>query len=112
MSTDPRFDRDPRGPGMTQTMRWFGPADPVSVRDIRQAGATEVVTALYDIPNGAVWPLEAIAACRPLVHAAGLIDWTLVESLRVHENSKKRGTDWDRLIEADRTSLRHLAATG
>ncbi|WP_298813784.1 mannonate dehydratase [uncultured Sphingomonas sp.] len=98
-------------PRMTQTMRWFGPADPVALRDIRQAGATEVVTALHDIPNGEVWPLEAITARRAMVQAVGL-DWTVVESLPVHEDIKKRGPDWDRLIEAYRISLRHLAAAG
>ena len=96
---------------MTQTMRWFGPADPVTLRDIRQAGATEVVTALHDLPNGAVWPQEAIAARRAMVQAAGL-DWTVVESLPVHEEIKRRGPDWDRLIDAYRDSLRHLAACG
>lgn len=96
---------------MTQTMRWFGPADPVTLRDIRQAGASEVVTALHDLPNGAVWPQEAIAARRAMVQAAGL-DWTVVESLPVHEEIKRRGPDWDRLIHAYRDSLRHLAACG
>lgn len=96
---------------MIQTMRWFGPADPVTLRDIRQAGASEVVTALHEVPNGEVWPKEAIARRRELVRAAGL-DWTVVESLPVHEGIKTRGPDWDRLIEAYRESLRHLAASG
>ena len=96
---------------MIQTMRWFGPADPVTLRDIRQAGASEVVTALHEVPNGEVWPPQAIAARRELVRAAGL-DWTVVESLPVHEGIKTRGSDWDRLVEAYRESLRHLAACG
>ena len=96
---------------MTPAMRWFGPTDPVSLRDIRQAGAREVVTALHEIPNGAVWPHQAIAARRAMVQAAGL-DWTVVESLPVHEEIKRHGPDWDELVHAYRDSLRHLAACG
>ena len=96
---------------MIPTMRWFGPADPVPLRDIRQAGASEVVTALHEVPNGEVWPRDAIAARREMVRAAGL-DWTVVESLPVHEEIKTRGPDWDRLIDAYRESLRNLAACG
>ncbi|WP_174291625.1 mannonate dehydratase [Sphingomonas bacterium] len=96
---------------MTQTMRWFGPGDPVSLRDIRQAGASEVVTALHEIANGDVWPLEEIAARRAAIEAAGL-GWTVVESLPVHEDVKRRGPDWDRLVDAYRDSLRNLAAGG
>ena len=96
---------------MTQTMRWFGPADPVPLRDIRQAGATEVVTALHEVPNGEVWSHEAIAARRGVVQAAGL-GWTVVESLPVHEEIKVRGPDWERLIDAYCDSLRNLAACG
>lgn len=96
---------------MTETMRWFGPSDPVGLRDIRQAGATGIVTALHDIPNGAVWPRAAIAARQAQIAAAGL-DWAVVESLPVHEGIKTRGRDWDALIDHYRDSLTHLAACG
>jgi mannonate dehydratase len=96
---------------MTQTMRWFGPNDPVRLRDIRQAGATEVVTALHEIPNGAVWEVDAIARRKADVRASGL-DWTVVESLPVNETLKTRSGDWDRLIDQYRQSLRNLAACG
>jgi len=96
---------------MTQTMRWFGPNDPVRLRDIRQAGATEVVTALHEIPNGAVWEVDAIAGRKADVRASGL-DWTVVESLPVNETLKTRSGDWDRLIDQYRQSLRNLAACG
>ena len=96
---------------MTQTMRWFGPNDPVRLRDIRQAGATEVVTALHQIPNGAIWPQDAIAARKAEIQAAGL-DWTVVESLPVDEALKTRSGDCDRLIDHYRQSLRNLAACG
>ena len=96
---------------MTQTMRWFGPADPVSLRDIRQSGASEVVTALHEVPNGAIWTAGAIAARRREIEAAGL-GWTVVESLPVHEEIKTRGPRWDELIQAYRESLRNLAAGG
>lgn len=96
---------------MTQTMRWFGPNDPVSLRDIRQSGATEVVTALHEVPNGAVWEQAAIAARKAMVRAAGL-DWRVVESLPVEEGIKTRSPEWDRLIAQYCQSLVNLAACG
>ena len=96
---------------MTQTMRWFGPADPVPLRDIRQAGATEVVTALHEVPNGAVWELDAILARRAAIESAGL-GWTVVESLPVHEAIKLGAPDRDRYLDAYRESLRNLAQGG
>ncbi|AXJ94410.1 mannonate dehydratase [Sphingomonas sp. MMO-176] len=96
---------------MTQTMRWFGPNDPVSLQGIRQSGAREVVTALHEVPNGDVWTLDAIRVRRAEIEAAGL-GWTVVESLPVHEDIKRRGADWDRLIDHYRTSLANLAAGG
>ncbi|WP_242120573.1 mannonate dehydratase [Sphingomonas lacusdianchii] len=96
---------------MTQTMRWFGPSDPVTLAAIRQAGATEVVTALHDIPNGSVWPRDTIAARKAMIAEAGL-GWTVVESLPVHDDLKTRGPGWDRYIDAYRRSLTNLAAEG
>lgn len=96
---------------MTQTMRWFGPADPVALADIRQTGASEVVTALHEVPNGAVWSQEAIAARKAQIEEAGL-GWTVVESLPVHEGIKTRSASWDQLIDAYLQSLRNLAACG
>ena len=96
---------------MTQTLRWFGPADPVRLAGIRQSGAVEVVTALHEVLNGAVWTREAIAARKQEIEAAGL-GWTVVESLPVHEGIKTRGPAWDQLIDHYRESLRNLAACG
>ena len=96
---------------MTQTMRWFGPSDPVRLRDIRQAGASGIVTALHDVPNGAVWERGAIAARKAMIEAAGL-DWRVVESLPVEEGIKTRSREWDRLIDDYRQSLTNLAACG
>jgi len=97
---------------MIQTMRWFGPADPVPLSAIRQAGATGVVTALHQVPNGAIWPAEAIAERRALIAAAGL-DWRVVESLPVSDAIKRGDTaSWDEHVDHYRGSLRNLAAAG
>jgi mannonate dehydratase len=96
---------------MTQTMRWFGPNDPVPLHAIRQAGATGIVTALHEVANGEVWTADAIAARRRIVEDAGL-EWKVVESLPVAEALKTRSPDWDRLIEAYVASLRNLAGQG
>lgn len=96
---------------MTQTMRWFGPSDPVSLRDIRQAGASEVVTALHEIANGDVWPVEMIRARKAMIEAAGL-GWTVVESLPVHDAIKTRGPGSDAFIDHYHISLSNLAACG
>ncbi|WP_082443248.1 MULTISPECIES: mannonate dehydratase [unclassified Sphingomonas] len=96
---------------MTQTMRWFGPSDPVSLTAIRQAGATEVVTALHDIPNGAVWTRAAIADRKAVIAAAGL-GWQVVESLPVHDDIKRGAPTRDALFETYRQSLTNLAAEG
>ncbi|WP_235425559.1 mannonate dehydratase [Croceibacterium mercuriale] len=96
---------------MTQTMRWFGPQDPVRLHEIRQAGATGIVTALHEVPNGEVWTRDAIAARKAEIAAAGL-DWRVVESLPVHEGLKTRSPDWEQLIDRYRQSLTNLAQCG
>lgn len=96
---------------MTQKMRWFGPNDPVRLHHIRQAGATGIVTALHEVPNGAIWTREAIAARKAEIEAAGL-EWRVVESLPVDEGIKTRSAEWDRLIDHYRQSLINLAACG
>lgn len=94
-----------------QSMRWFGPHDSVSLADIRQAGCSAVVTALHQIPVGDVWTTEEIRARQALVAAAGM-EWTVVESLPVHEDIKTRTGDFKRYIENYKQSLRNLAECG
>lgn len=96
---------------MTQTMRWFGPNDRVRLCDIRQAGATGIVSALHEVPNGAVWSPDAIGARKAEIEAAGL-EWHVVESLPVDEGLKTRSSDWERLIDHYRQSLTNLANCG
>lgn len=96
---------------MQETWRWFGPGDSVSLKHIQQAGATGIVTSLHHIATGEAWPLDEILERKALIEARGM-EWTVVESVPVHNDIKTRTGQWQALIENYKTTLRHLGLAG
>ncbi|MBQ4543902.1 MAG: mannonate dehydratase [Clostridia bacterium] len=97
---------------MRMTFRWYGEDDPVTLEKIRQIpGMKGIVTAIYDIPVGEVWPLERILKLKETVEASGL-ELSVIESVPVHEDIKMGCGDRDRYIDNFCTTIRNLAKAG
>lgn len=93
---------------MKESFRWYGPKDPVPLSAIRQAGATTIVSALHDVPNGEVWSIDAIKSHQKLIANAGL-KWGVVESVPIHEEIKQRTGNFEVYIENYKVTLENLA---
>lgn len=96
---------------MIESWRWFGPGDPISLKDIRQTGASGIVTALHGLANGEPWPDAEIAARREMIEAAGLT-WLVTESIPVHEDIKTGAPGWELKARNWARSAQALARQG
>jgi mannonate dehydratase len=96
---------------MKQTWRWFGPEDPISLDQVKQAGATGIVSALHHVYRGQAWPLAEVLKRKAEIRAAGLV-WSVVESIPVHDSIKLRAGPFRRFTDAWKDSLAALAKAG
>lgn len=96
---------------MMESWRWYGPLDKITLPEIRQTGATGIVTALHEIPYGEVWEQTAIEERRDMIAAEGMV-WNVAESLPIHENIKRGEGDLEPLFDNYRTSMENMAAAG
>ena len=92
-------------------MRWFGPNDTVSLTDLKQCGISGIVSSLHHIPVGEIWPIDEIKKYQKIIRNEGL-EWTVIESLPVHEDIKRRAGNFKTYIENYKSSLKNLAKCG
>ncbi|WP_317169697.1 mannonate dehydratase [Saonia flava] len=96
---------------MQQSMRWYGPHDEIKLRDIRQSGVSHIVSAMHQIPVGDIWTIEEIKKRQEIIRSEGL-EWSVIESLPVHEDIKRRKGDFKKYIDNYKVSLKNVAKCG